>query len=292
MSKFLNISTDTTLGGNSASDDAVSSQKAIKAYADTKQDNLVSGTNIKTVNNTSLLGSGNISIPVITVDSSLSTSSTNPVRNSVVTTAINGKLDGYNINVAGNWTGGAHAVNFITFDYTNCNSENGIFIKLSMVNSHGNGITGRFFQDVILNCNYTGIVAGTIYRYFAENVDASMSYNDHKFGDIFWTIDTTNKIVKFYVLMRQYSYTYMTPYFRLNASTKGVISQKSGVGQEEYSSGTQYWASINWYETDQTYSATSPKPQSGVAIASAGFLKSSDVTEYTATEVETLWGNI
>jgi hypothetical protein len=31
-SKFLNISTDTTLGGNSPSDDIVSSQKAIQTY--------------------------------------------------------------------------------------------------------------------------------------------------------------------------------------------------------------------------------------------------------------------
>ena len=36
MTKFLNISKDTTLGGSSASDEVVSSQKAIKAYADTK----------------------------------------------------------------------------------------------------------------------------------------------------------------------------------------------------------------------------------------------------------------
>ena len=34
MTKFLNISTDNTLGGNSASDDTVSSQKAIKEYVD------------------------------------------------------------------------------------------------------------------------------------------------------------------------------------------------------------------------------------------------------------------
>ena len=34
MSTFLNISTDTTLGGNSPSDSAVSSQKAIKTYVD------------------------------------------------------------------------------------------------------------------------------------------------------------------------------------------------------------------------------------------------------------------
>ena len=51
-----------------------------------KQDTLVSGTNIKTINYESILGSGNISIPV---DQTLSTSSTNAVANSAVTTAIN-----------------------------------------------------------------------------------------------------------------------------------------------------------------------------------------------------------
>lgn len=34
MTKFLNISTDTTLGGSSASDEVVSSQKALKTYID------------------------------------------------------------------------------------------------------------------------------------------------------------------------------------------------------------------------------------------------------------------
>lgn len=36
MTKFLNISTDTTLGGASPSDETVSSQKAIKAYVDSQ----------------------------------------------------------------------------------------------------------------------------------------------------------------------------------------------------------------------------------------------------------------
>lgn len=106
MSTFLNISTDTTLGGNSPSDLAVSSQKAVKAYVDSqtgtapafanitgqptdntnlatalngKQDTLVSGTNIKTVNNTSLLGSGNISVGTVT-----SVNNVSPVNGNVV----------------------------------------------------------------------------------------------------------------------------------------------------------------------------------------------------------------
>lgn len=36
MSKFLNISTDATLGGNNASDEIVSSQKAVKSFVENK----------------------------------------------------------------------------------------------------------------------------------------------------------------------------------------------------------------------------------------------------------------
>ena len=63
-----------------------------------KQDKLVSGTNIKTINNQSLLGSGNIKIsaPSITVDTSMSNTSTNPVQNK----AIKAYIDGLVGNVA------------------------------------------------------------------------------------------------------------------------------------------------------------------------------------------------
>lgn len=72
------------------------SNLATKAELANKQDQLVSGTNIKTVNGQSLLGNGNIQIEgggTITVDSTLSTTSENPVQNKVITTAINGKQD-------------------------------------------------------------------------------------------------------------------------------------------------------------------------------------------------------
>lgn len=63
----------------------------ISTLTNSKQDKLVSGTNIKTINNTSLLGSGNISISVITVDSAISKTSTNPVQNKVISTALDTK---------------------------------------------------------------------------------------------------------------------------------------------------------------------------------------------------------
>lgn len=69
---------------------------ATKQQVANKQDQLVSGTNIKTVNGQSLLGSGNIDITgggTITVDSALSPTSENPVQNKVITNAINGKQD-------------------------------------------------------------------------------------------------------------------------------------------------------------------------------------------------------
>lgn len=53
---------------------------------------LVSGTNIKTVNNQSILGPGNIDAGgSVTVDSALSSTSTNPVQNRVINAALAGK---------------------------------------------------------------------------------------------------------------------------------------------------------------------------------------------------------
>lgn len=82
---------DSALGGMIAAETAAREQAVAS-----KQDTLVSGTNIKTVNGQSLLGNGNIDITgggTITVDSALSTTSENPVQNKVITTALNGKQD-------------------------------------------------------------------------------------------------------------------------------------------------------------------------------------------------------
>lgn len=82
---------DSALGGMIAAETAAR-ERAVAA----KQDTLVSGTNIKTVNGQSLLGNGNIDITsggTITVDSALSTTSENPVQNKVITNALNGKQD-------------------------------------------------------------------------------------------------------------------------------------------------------------------------------------------------------
>ena len=77
---------------NTTSDNIVDAINEVNTLAKNKQDKLTSGTNIKTINNQSLLGSGNIEIsaPSITVDTSMSDTSTNPVQNKVIKAYIDG----------------------------------------------------------------------------------------------------------------------------------------------------------------------------------------------------------
>lgn len=69
----------------------------------TKQDILVSGNNIKTINGQSILGSGNITIEgsgsgsTVIVDDDLSDTSTNPVQNKIVTASLNSKQSNLNL---------------------------------------------------------------------------------------------------------------------------------------------------------------------------------------------------
>lgn len=69
-----------------------SNMSIISSRVGTKQDTLVSGTNIKTVNGQSLLGEGDITIEggsTVTVDTEMSETSENPLQNKVITAAFN-----------------------------------------------------------------------------------------------------------------------------------------------------------------------------------------------------------
>ena len=79
-------------GLNTTSKNLIGAINEVNTLAKKKQDKLTSGTNIKTINNQSLLGSGNIEIsaPSITVDTSMSNTSMNPVQNKVIKAYIDG----------------------------------------------------------------------------------------------------------------------------------------------------------------------------------------------------------
>ena len=90
----LSIDTDIIATKEDLADYQPVGDYATKTELASKQDTLVSGTNIKTINGQTLLGEGNIDITgggTITVDSELSTTSENPVQNKVITTALNDK---------------------------------------------------------------------------------------------------------------------------------------------------------------------------------------------------------
>ena len=92
----LSIDTDIIATKEDLADYQPVGDYATKTELASKQDTLVSGANIKTINGQTLLGEGNIEIQgggTITVDSELSTTSENPVQNKVITNAINGKQD-------------------------------------------------------------------------------------------------------------------------------------------------------------------------------------------------------
>ena len=77
-----------------------------------KQDTLVSGTNIKTINGTSILGSGNIPFP--TVDQTYNALSTNAQSGIAVANAIDSRIQIVNSAEYANITPAANVIYFIT----------------------------------------------------------------------------------------------------------------------------------------------------------------------------------
>lgn len=155
------------------------------------------------------------------------------------------KMDNFSISIGSTNGGNPRQVKFMSINYTTATSEAGVSIKLSMVSGHGNGSSYRFLQDAILGVTYTGVVSVDVYKYYNASA-GTFDGAARNYGDIFYVKDETNKIVDFYVLLGQYSTVKVTPYFRLNSSTGGVITQLSGT-PTYYSSGTKVYGNNSLY---------------------------------------------
>ena len=90
MARVLNANLDTNLGGENASNEVISSQKAVKTYVDDRSLGVVSDTNGDVILGSTL---GGISGSSVIVDPTLNPSSTNPVQNSAIANALNSKAD-------------------------------------------------------------------------------------------------------------------------------------------------------------------------------------------------------
>lgn len=132
---------------------------------------------------------------------------------------------------------------FCTVNYTGTDSNNGVLFKTTFMAGHGNGVSYNHLQDCIISVSYQGAVSVDIYRYYAQTVTYSSA--THYYGDVLYTVDTTNKVVTFYTLMGQYSTTKFSPYKRLNASNAGTITQHTGTASMG-ASGTVSWATVKW----------------------------------------------
>lgn len=142
----------------------------IKDLVNTKQDTLVSGTNIKTINNQSLLGSGDITIGGGTVDSALSTTSENPVQNKVITNELNKKVDkghsvqntehGYTTNDTSQITQSSNATQIdLQVQRTIDDVAGADYEYLHRISLKPEGID---FETIVGSIGYSGIMVGAI----------------------------------------------------------------------------------------------------------------------------------
>lgn len=155
-----------------------------------------------------------------------------------IQTQLNKKANDYSIELYNGTSGNPKPVKFTTVDYATCGSENGVSIKIGMVSGHGNGTSYAFLQDAIIKVNYVGTVTVDNFKYYGQ--ETSYDGVTRQYGDIFWVIDTTNKIVDFYCLMGQYARVNMTPWKRLTYSSGGTVAQHTSC--TVYLSGTKEWA--------------------------------------------------
>ena len=159
---------------------------------------------------------------------------TNPIL-----TQLDKKANDFSIEIYNGTGGNPKPVRFASFNYSTCNSEAGISAKISLVSGHGNGTSYAFLEDAIIRVNHTGTVEVDNFKYYGTSTGA-YDGADRQYGDIFWLVDTTNKIVDFYVLMGQYARVYQTPWKRLTYSSGGTVTQHTSC--TVYSSGTKVWA--------------------------------------------------
>ena len=184
------------------SDDNVASEKLIKDSLDGKQATLVSGTSIKTINNESVLGSGNISISGSgTVDTALSTTSTNPVQNKVITTSLTEYVVGTSgTSASATWTGTCSRLTEVkdgtVIFYYITNSTSGISnvtLNLTLANNTTTGAKNVYFKGTTrLSTQFpTNTIIGLAYTTKKDNgswyvitPNDNNSWNAHEYGGV------------------------------------------------------------------------------------------------------------
>lgn len=201
--------------------------------------------------------------------------------------AWNSKVDDFTLSIS-TAGGGTIPVKICTVNYTTAGSEAGVLIKFSMVSGHGNGSSYKFLEDVILSVNYQGTVSADVLKYYGA---AATYEGSRQFGDVFWTVDTANKIVKFYCVAGQYSTVKMTPYKRLNSSAGGTITQHTGSADTSVS-GTKVWGRNSNFATVADVPTAVSQLTNDSGFQTASQVSSSISAYHDNTKLNTSGGNI
>lgn len=239
------------------------------------QPTLVSGTNIKTINGNSLLGSGDLSVSA-TVDSALSSSSTNPVQNKVINSALNAKQEKL---VAG----------------TNIKNVNGY----SLLGS-GNIITNSFDTSYILDIKSDLVMYDSLYgSEESSGIGASkLSYPMYEFYSsvmesvayigvllAYKYIDTYEDAELWFLVLDPYGdmkrLHFNTSYYDMEGIYKYRLADITPISQVDAISTSVTLASASWSGTSYTINISDVSADSIVTVAATP----SSISDYTAAGV-------
>lgn len=187
--------------------------------------------------------SGTINDGTLTIQFNGSNVQTFTANQSTNATANIQALPNYSLSIGSTNGGNPRQVLFCSVNYTNFDSNSGAYFKLGAMSGHGNGSSYTFVEDIFINVNYQGTVTCQVYKYVQQAV--TLDNVARNYGDVFYTIDTTNKIVYFYILLGQYSSAQFTPGTKIGAAK--AVTSANGIVQYTgtptyYSSGTKTWA--------------------------------------------------
>jgi hypothetical protein len=86
-----------------------------------------------------------------------------------IQTQLNNKMPNYTIEIYNGTGGNPKPVRFASFNYSTCNSENGIAAKIGLVSGHGNGVSYAFLEDAIIKVSHIGDISVDNFKYYGAS---------------------------------------------------------------------------------------------------------------------------
>lgn len=154
-------------------------------------------------------------------------------------------LPNYSLNISTS-AGNPREVRFVRINYSTFDGNNAAYFKIGAMCSHGNGKSYTFLEDIIIGCDMNGSCTCEVYKQVQNVSTYTVGGTTVHFGDVYWTVDTTNKIVDFYIICGQYATINFTPFTAIGATVKDTSKIYQYTGSATlYSSGTRIWANGN-----------------------------------------------